>query len=83
MHPLVLQLGDFNGDAALDANDIDLLGSAIRANSQDLAFDSNQDGMVTNADHGFWVTKLRKTYFGDINLDGQFDARDLTDCSIS
>jgi hypothetical protein len=69
--------GDFNGNRALDVADLDLLSAAIRAGSADLRFDVNKDRFVTTTDRQVWVTELKGTYFGDSNLDGEFNTADL------
>lgn len=35
--------------------------------------------MVTQTDHTMWVKEKRRTYFGDANLDGEFNSSDLTE----
>ncbi len=69
--------GDFNGDGQLAANDIDTLTSAIRSSSTDLKYDLNADRSVNAADRLEWVNKLKNTYIGDANLDGQFNTADF------
>jgi hypothetical protein len=69
--------GDFDGNGVLDAADIDTLSAAVRAGSADTKFDLNGDGMVSAADRSTWVNDLRKTYFGDSNLDGEFGSSDF------
>jgi hypothetical protein len=68
-------LGDFDGDGMLTANDLDLLSAAV--GSGNLSFDLNGDGSVTNADRAVWVEDLKNTYFGDSNLDGEFNSGDF------
>lgn len=70
-------LGDFNGDQILDAADIDTLSEAIRNQSSDPQFDVNSDGLVNSGDHTTWVVEVRKTFFGDSNLDGEFTSADF------
>lgn len=70
-------LGDFNLDGVLDATDIDLLSAAVREQSADALFDVDGDGEVSKNDRAFWVNDLKRTYFGDANLDGQFDSSDF------
>jgi hypothetical protein len=36
-----------------------------------------RDQRVDDADRTIWVTELTRTYFGDANLDGQFNSADL------
>jgi hypothetical protein len=69
--------GDFNNDGMLSAADIDALTAAVRAGSSDLTFDVNQDGAVSGQDRVVWVEELKKTYFGDANLNGEFNSGDL------
>ena len=40
-------------------------------------FDLNQDDDVNQADRQIWVEQLKRTYFGDANLDGEFSSADL------
>lgn len=69
--------GDFDGNGILDAADIDVLTAAVRDNSTDARFDLNGDSVVNDADRTVWVDELRRTYFGDANLDGEFNSGDL------
>jgi hypothetical protein len=69
--------GDFDEDGSLDSDDVDLLSTAIRESSLDPAFDVSGDQTVNESDLSFWVTELANTYFGDSNLDGEFNSSDL------
>lgn len=69
--------GDFDEDFVLTANDIDLLAGQLRAGSTDLKFDSNYDGQLDPSDHGAWVRHLAHTWYGDADLNGEFDSGDL------
>ncbi len=69
--------GDLNGDTKLDAADIDALAAAIRDGNRDPRFDLNRDGTVDWKDQEYWVHDIKKTYFGDANLDGEFNSRDF------
>jgi hypothetical protein len=75
--PLVSPLGDFNDDHYRDVADIDLLSQAIRDGSPDEAFDLNSDGLLDESDRQYWVSELANTFFGDTNLDGEFNTGDL------
>jgi hypothetical protein len=70
-------IGDFNGNGVLDAADVDMLTSAVAGGTNPAAFDLNDDAAVDGADLTIWVKDLRFTYFGDADLDGQFNSSDL------
>ncbi len=69
--------GDFDGDGQLTAFDIDLLNEEIRAMTNLPDFDLNGDSAVDVADQKMWVESIKKTYYGDANLDGIFNTTDL------
>jgi hypothetical protein len=69
--------GDFDTDGALGATDIDLLSAQVRAVSTDPDYDLNGDGAVDDLDRGVWVHELKRTHFGDADLDGEFASPDL------
>ena len=68
---------DLNADGELDAADIDLLFAAIRAAEGDQRFDLNDDHAVDQRDADVLVRDVFRTYRGDVNLDGQFNANDM------
>ena len=70
-------VGDYNGNGVLDATDFDELAMAVLDSSDDLRFDANGDGSVTDADRQFWVTELANTWIGDSNMDGEFSSTDF------
>ena len=57
--------------------DIDELTAAINAGSTDRRFDIDQNGTVESDDRVAWVMTIGNTYFGDANLDGEFNSGDL------
>ena len=69
--------GDFNLDGVLDAADIDALTTAILNGDQNPLFDVNNDVSVDQEDRRVWVKELRNTWFGDANLDGEFNSGDF------
>ena len=69
--------GDFNNDVLLTDVDIDLLSAEFRAGTNDAKFDLNSDNLVDQADRQVWVKQLKNAYFGDANLDGEFNTGDL------
>lgn len=70
-------LGDFNQDGQLTDVDINQLTDAVRSATNPKAFDVTGDNLVNEADRIEWVEKLKKTYFGDANLDGEFNTTDF------
>ena len=78
--PLVVTsrvVGDFNGNGDLDVQDLDLLFAEIRSGRSVDLFDVNGDSVVDSIDRDLWVHDLSNTYFGDANLDGEFNSSDL------
>ncbi|MCA9213073.1 MAG: hypothetical protein KDB27_08410 [Planctomycetales bacterium] len=69
--------GDFDGDGQLTATDIDSLSKEIFAAEPRTSFDLNGDGLVKNEDRIAWVKELKNTYFGDANLDNEFNSGDM------
>ena len=69
--------GDFNGDGILDAADIDALSAEVLAGTNNASFDLTGDAVVDDADRSEWVNNLRKTWFGDSDLNGEFASGDL------
>ena len=67
--------GDYNANGQLDANDLDLQAEAIQ--SQDLAFDENDDGVVDVSDRQVWLNDYKNTWMGDADLNGVFDSSDF------
>lgn len=66
-------LGDFNANGVFDAADID----RIVTGANNLRRDLTSDGVVNGDDRVYWVHKIAHTWFGDANLDGQFNNSDL------
>ena len=67
--------GDFDGNGVLDVHDMEVLQRGIReGNAQ---FDLDQNGVADFGDLAEWVENIKKTYFGDTNLDGIFDTEDF------
>lgn len=61
----------------LDVADVDMLSLAIARNDPPDALDLNNDRAVDHSDLEYWITELKTTYFGDVDLDGEFNTRDL------
>ena len=69
--------GDFDGDGQLTAADIDLLTLASVEGDYQVQLDLNGDRVVGQADRVIWIEQLKHTYFGDSNLDGEFNSEDF------
>lgn len=69
--------GDFNEDGEINVADIDLLAAAIRSNSTDAKFDLNTSGVADIGDADILIVDLLDTYYGDSNLDGEFNSADF------
>ena len=69
--------GDFDGDGTLDVDDINQLSAAVRTGANVAKFDLNNDAKLDAVDRKIWVNDLKKTYFGDANLDGEFSSGDF------
>ncbi|MCA9213640.1 MAG: hypothetical protein KDB27_11270, partial [Planctomycetales bacterium] len=69
--------GDFNGDGDLTVADINLLTAEVIADTNDGDFDLNGDDLVNSSDRVVWIKDLFNTYFGDANLDGEFNSTDF------
>jgi hypothetical protein len=67
--------GDYNMNGSLDTGDLDAMAAAIVA--KDPSLDLNGDRMTDFTDRMVWVHELKKTWFGDANLDGEFNSQDL------
>ena len=69
--------GDHNADGVLGSEDLDLQSVAIAAGTHPAAYDLNGDALVDYGDRQFWVARLKGSYIGDANLDGQFNSADF------
>ena len=61
------------------ALDINALTEVVILGSNDLEYDLNDDSAVNQEDRTIWVKQLRQTWFGDANLDGEFDTQDFVE----
>lgn len=73
--------GDFDANGVLDEDDVDTLSNQIRRINQRYwlrdMFDLDSNRSLDNEDLRIWINQLKHTSFGDANLDGKFDSRDL------
>ena len=72
-------LGDFDRDQQLTVTDITLLQAAIRSGGDGITFEVDRNWLLDFADLQTWVHDLKQTWFGDANLDGEFNSTDLVD----
>ena len=70
-------LGDFDDDYQIDADDLDLLSAETARNRYVELFDVNSDSIVDFEDRTHWIHELARTFFGDANLDGEFNQIDV------
>ena len=69
--------GDFNGDAIVNAEDIDLLCAEVISGTNATEFDLTGDGSVDTADMDEMILNVVGTLYGDANLDFVVDASDF------
>jgi uncharacterized protein YjbI with pentapeptide repeats len=73
--------GDLDGNGELTGSDVDLLSQRLRdpgfMDWQSSLFDLNGDSTIDRRDLETWVDDVRATWFGDANLDGEFNSTDL------
>lgn len=69
--------GDFNANGELDVDDLNRLSAAIRAGTNESVFDLDSNNEVDRDDREMWVRNLKNTWFGDANLDGEFNSSDF------
>ncbi|MCA9197073.1 MAG: DUF4457 domain-containing protein [Planctomycetales bacterium] len=69
--------GDFDGSGVLDAADIDALSAVVQADTDEGRFDLDANGQVDELDRIVWVEELKNTWFGDSNMDGEFNSSDF------
>jgi hypothetical protein len=77
LYPSVPRSGDFDGNGVLEVSDVESLMTQIRQGDMNVRFDVNIDHVIDHNDLTVWVRTLKKTYFGDANLDGLFNSSDL------
>lgn len=75
--------GDFNGDGELTAADLNILTHEVRNVTHAIEFDLNADSLVNQDDRSVWVEDLKSTYYGDANLDGEFNSTDFVTVFIA
>ncbi len=79
--------GDLDFDGQLTVADLDQVmqrtahceaGCTLVGATRLITFDIDLDGVIDREDGRVWVEELKGTYFGDANLDGEFNSDDLT-----
>ena len=74
---IALPIGDLNRDGETDERDIEMLFTGIRTGTNDRQFDLNGDGHVNLLDRNYMIHEVIGTFFGDVNLDGEFQSSDF------
>jgi hypothetical protein len=69
--------GDLDSNGIVDAQDINSLAAQILAPEPDLRFDLDQSGQLDHGDLEYLVEDILGSWFGDANLDGEFNSADL------
>lgn len=72
-----LAFGDFDGDDHVGLHDVDTLIEGIVNGHYSSRLDLNLDLEVNFSDLDIWVKDARGTWYGDANLDGEFNTADL------
>ena len=54
-----------------------MLTAEVLTGENSAAFDLDDDSLVNEQDHRIWVKDLKHTWFGDANLDGEFNSADF------
>ena len=67
--------GDFNVDGQINTRDVDQLISAMAR--RDISYDADGDYVLNREDLRAWVHGSANTYFGDADLDGEFNSSDF------
>ncbi len=74
---------DLNGDGDCNAADIDALTVATLAGSPDPKYDLDGNGTLNADDRTVMVEDLLYTYYGDANLDGEFNSNDFVEVFVA
>lgn len=69
--------GDFDYNQRLNVADLAILANDIQMDTNDRRRDLTADEIVDSSDVDFWVHDLKNTYYGDANLDCEFNTADL------
>ena len=65
---------EVDGGCNVDINELTL---ATKSDAPDPKFDLDGSGTVDVLDRRYWIVSLANTYFGDSNLDGEFNSSDF------
>lgn len=77
LNPVTLMPGDYDTDFEITPNDIDLLGRAVSEGSNNLFYDVNGDGAMSELDRTFWIEQTAGTVAGDTDLNGKVEFADF------
>ena len=74
---VVFENGDVDLNGTIDVADLDQLSQAVRDGTVSDALDLNDDGAVNTEDRRIWVEEINNTWFGDSDLNGEFNSGDF------
>ena len=82
LHLVMSVVGDVDANDQLDVHDVDVMEAMIRGVPPPgywptTLFDLNHDQTIDGQDLNVWVHDVMHTWFGDANLDGEFDSHDV------
>lgn len=72
-------IGDVDGNGFIEVEDINSLLELAAEQTENLIYDLNGDGIVSLADRSHLIRNIIGSDYGDANLDGLFDSRDLVE----
>lgn len=75
--------GDVDANGVVDVADIDQVLQVVSAGSYESAADVNFDNHVDADDIEAWIERIKNSYVGDANLDGEFNSSDFVTVFIA
>ena len=75
--------GDLDLDGELSLTDVDTLTELLKTTNPSIRFDLNGDGNVSDKDRSYWVKDLKNTWFGDADLNGEFNSSDMVQVFVA
>jgi hypothetical protein len=69
--------GDVDTNSVIDMEDIDHLADALLEEQGNNRYDVDRDGTVNSQDHEMLIHQVLRTWYGDADLNGEFNSGDL------